>query len=115
MIEEATDGNFDALVAKYPRLLVMAFNPWCDPCTAAKPIFKAVAAANELYGVQAAGLWAERAPAACDKLKGEATPTFLAVRAGRVVGRVEGLNVRKLQALARQLRATPKRRKKEPE
>lgn len=87
---EITDANFDQMVLKSDKVVLIDFwAPWCKPCLAIAPTMKELA--NEYAGKLVVGkLDIDKNPALTQKYGIEAIPMIMIFNKGKLVDKVMG-------------------------
>lgn len=91
VVEIATEERFERVVHTQERILVDFYAEWCAPCQSMAPVVEELAAETEASVVR---VNVEEAPLVAHEYDVRSIPTFLALRAGGVVGRLVGLQTR---------------------
>lgn len=87
---EITDANFDQMILKSDKVVLMDFwAPWCKPCLAIAPTMKELA--SEYAGKLVVGkLDIDKNPAVTQKYGIEAIPMIMIFKKGKLVDKVMG-------------------------
>ena len=86
---ELVDGTFDEFVAKYPKVVVDCWAPWCGPCRMLSPTIDAIA--QDMKGsIAFAKLNTDDNFETAGKFKIMSIPTLLFFKDGKLVNKMVG-------------------------
>ena len=87
--EEVTDTSFEAIIKKFPNVVVDCWAPWCGPCRMLSPTIDALA--GEMKGkVAFAKLNTDDNYGTASKFRIMSIPTLLFFKDGQLVGKMVG-------------------------
>lgn len=92
---KATDGDFDAILKKYPKLVVDCWAPWCGPCRMLSPTIDAMAK-DQSGKVVFAKLNTDENYGTAGKFRISGIPTLLFFKDGSLVDKVVGAAPRQM-------------------
>ncbi|MFI1293891.1 thioredoxin family protein [Streptomyces sp. NPDC020792] len=106
MFEVTSAEQFNAVLRKYPRVVVMFTALWCGPCRLIKPEFEDLSTDSDYRNVTFLSIDVDAKPGLAHNAGITSVPTFQTYRDGQKMDDLLGANPEALRRMVRKLAAT---------